>query len=59
MNSSESQNDKTSQHSDEDSSNPEKSPDDLEVDQILSHSKMDQQNTENRANLTVSGVQCC
>lgn len=58
INSSESQNDKTTQHSDEDGSNTDKSPDDLEVDEILSHSKMDQQNTENCANLMVSSVQC-
>lgn len=53
MNSSESQKDKTAQLLDDVVSAPGESSDDLEVDKILSHSKVDQQNSEHRFNLTV------
>lgn len=53
MSSSESQEDKTAQRLDDVVSTPGESLDDLEVDKILSNSKVDQQNSEHRFNLTV------
>ena len=56
---------KNNQNSEEEenSSATDKSPDDLEVYNILSHPKADQQNTEHRANLIVSlftiVIMCC
>lgn len=49
MTSSESMKDKTDTHLDEENSANFKSPDDLEVDSILSHSKVEQQTAEHRA----------
>lgn len=56
MSSSESQKDKSALHLEEVSSGPNKSPDDLEVDNILSHSKAEQQNAEHRTNSIVSCI---
>lgn len=53
MSSSESQKHKTAQLLDDVVSAPDESLDDLEVDKILSHSKLDQQNSEHRFNLIV------
>lgn len=53
MSSSESQKDKRAQLLDDVVSAPGESSDDLEVDKILSHSKVDQQNYEHRFNLIV------
>lgn len=55
LNNSESMEDKNDQHLDEESSATDKSPDDLEVDNILSHSKVEPQN-EHRTNLIVSFI---
>lgn len=54
LSSSESMKDKTDSHLDEESSATDKCPDDLEVDNILSHSKVEQPSAEHRANLIVS-----
>lgn len=45
---------KAGQHIEEESSATDKSPDDLEVDNILSHSKVEQQTAEHRTNSIVS-----
>lgn len=47
-------NEKAGQHLEVGSSATDKSPDDLEVDNILSHSKVEQQTAEHRANSIVS-----
>lgn len=54
LNPSESMKDKAGQHLEVESLATDKSPDDLEVDNILSHSKVEPPTAEHRANLIVS-----
>lgn len=56
LSSTESMKDKTDSHLDESSATDKPGSDDLEVDNILSHSKVEQTSAEHRANLIVSCI---